>query len=140
MIKTLIILADHDILLRKFLRMIIQVDPEYVISEAGDGMELLRQLEETTPDVVILDTSMPGLSGLNVVEMIKKQYPQVKIVILTRLQDQNQFRRAIRMGVEGYVLKEEIENVDCIINTVLQGETYISSGIDEAIESLASNS
>jgi DNA-binding NarL/FixJ family response regulator len=135
MVKASIILADEDILLRKFLKMIIQAYPEYVISEAGDYMELLRQLEETTPDVVILDIFMRSLSGLEVVEMIKRQYPQVKIVILTMLQGLIYFRRAIRMGVEGYVLKEEIENVDYIINSVLQGETYISSRIDKEIES-----
>jgi DNA-binding NarL/FixJ family response regulator len=125
--KASIIVADDNILLRKFLRMIFQDDPNLcVVNEAHDGLELLRQLAETTPDVVILDISMPNLSGLEAAETIKKQYPTVKIVILTMHQGQTFFHRARGIGVDGYVLKEEIENIYPIINNVLQGKTYIA--------------
>lgn len=122
-----IILADDNILVRKFLRMLIQIDPNLcVVNEAGDGLELLGQLEETIPDIVILDLSMPNLSGLETAEIIKKKYPHVKLVILTLHQEHSYFRRAQRLGVEGYVLKEEIENMCHIITKVLQGKTYMS--------------
>lgn len=133
--KASIIFADHNILLRKFLRMIVQTDPRLsVVNEADDGLELLGQLEKTTPDIVILDISMPNLSGLETAEIIKKHYPTVKIVIMTIHQEQNYFRRALRIGVDGYVLKNEIKNFHFIINTVLQGKTYISSCFNGKIE------
>lgn len=127
--KVFIIVVADDILLRKFLRMIIQADPDYVISETGDDVELLRQFKEKIPDVVLLAMFTPSLRGLNVAEKIREQYPQVKIVILTNYHNQDHFRRAMRMGVEGYVLKEEIQAVDYIINIVLQGERYITQVI-----------
>ena len=59
-----IILADDDILLRKFMRMVIQKNADHTIIEAGDGIELLRKSEETTPDAVVLDISLPNLRSL----------------------------------------------------------------------------
>jgi DNA-binding NarL/FixJ family response regulator len=123
-----VIFADDNILLRKFLRMSIQEDPHLsVANEAGDGLELLRQLEETTPDIIILDISMPFLSGLKAAKIIKEQYPGIKIVILTMNDRISYFQRACEIGVDGYVLKDEIERSHYIITTVLQGKTYISS-------------
>jgi DNA-binding NarL/FixJ family response regulator len=128
MVQASVILADDNILLRKFLRMILQEDPHLLVAqEAGDGLELLGQLQETTPDIIILDIDMPSLSGLEAAKIIKKQYPQVKIVILTMHDEQSFFRRACEIGVDGYVLKNEIEKIHHIITTVLQGKTYISS-------------
>ena len=126
--KASIIFADDNILLRKFLRMTVQEDPNLGIArEAGDGLELLEQLKGITPDMVILDISMPNLSGLKVAEVIKKLYPQIKIVILTMHSSKHYFRRAHEIGVHGYVLKDEIENINYIITTILNGKNYISS-------------
>jgi DNA-binding NarL/FixJ family response regulator len=131
-----IILADEDILLRKFLKMNIQTDPNlFIVKEAGDGLELLGQLEETPPDIVTLDIAMPNLSGLEAAGIIRKKYPLVKIVILTRHYEHNYFHQALGIGVDGYVLKNEIECFHFIINIVLQGETYISSYLEGKIES-----
>jgi two-component system response regulator NreC len=119
--------ADDNIRLRKFLRMTIQEDPNLsVVNEAGDGLELLEQLKETTPDIVVLDISMPALSGLDAAEIIKKLYPQIKIVILTMNQRKGFFHRACEIGVDAYVLKDEIEEIHHVITTILQGKTYIS--------------
>jgi DNA-binding NarL/FixJ family response regulator len=123
-----VIFADDNVMLRKFLRMIIQDDPNlYVAKEAGNGLELLEQLKETTPDIIVLDISMPGLSGLEAAKKIKALYPKIKIVILTMNNGKSYFRRACEIGVDGYVLKDEIENIHHIITAVLQGRTYISS-------------
>jgi DNA-binding NarL/FixJ family response regulator len=123
-----VIFADDNVMLRKFLRMIIQDDPNlYVAKEADNGLELLEQLKETTPDIIVLDISMPFLSGLEVAKKIKELYPKIKIVILTMNNKKSYFHRACEIGVDGYVLKDEIENIHYIITAVLQGTTYISS-------------
>ena len=128
MSKSSIIFADDNLRLREYLRMAFQADSNFLIAkEAGDGLELLEQLKEITPDIVLLDISMPNLSGLQAAEIIKQLYPQVKIVILTFNQSHTYFRRASEIGVDGYVLKEEIEDINNIIMSVLQGKTYISS-------------
>jgi DNA-binding NarL/FixJ family response regulator len=128
MAQTSVIFADDNILLRKFLRMSIQEDPHLsVANEAANGLELLRQLEETIPDIIILDISMPFLSGLKAAKIIKEQYPSIKIVILTMNDKKSYFRQACEIGVDGYVLKDEIEKIHDIITTIIQGKTYISS-------------
>lgn len=71
-----VILAEDHVLVRQGLRRIIQEDPTVQVThEAGDGLELLELLKNSTPDVVILDISMPRLTGLEAAQIIKKQYP-----------------------------------------------------------------
>lgn len=130
--KALIILADDHAFLRRAVRRIIQGDPTlHVINEVGDGMELLNLLEETTPDAVILDISMPRLSGLEAAVIIKQLYPEVKVVILTMHHEKEYFHKAMEIGVEGYVLKKEIENINIAISTVLGGKTYFPAYSDD---------
>ncbi len=127
MIKASIIVADDHVLFRYWLRRTIQEDPTlYVVSEAGDGVELLRLLEEATPDAVILDISMPKLSGLETALIIKRLYPDVKVVILTMHQEKEYFNKAFEIGVEGYVIKREIDNLNFAIKTVLEGKKYLT--------------
>jgi two-component system, NarL family, response regulator NreC len=123
-----IILAEDHVLVRQCLRRIIQRDPAIrVINEAGDGVELLEQLKKNTPDVVLVDISMPRLKGLEVAQIIKKQYPTIKIIILTMHRGKTFFHKALEIGVDGYVLKEEADTIlISAIKAVLEGKTYFS--------------
>lgn len=126
--KTSIILADDHVLVRQGLRRIIQEDPAMqVIHEAGDGVELLGFLEESTPDIVILDISMPRLQGLVAAQIIKRLYPGIKILILTMHRERTYFKKAMELGVNGYVLKDEADTaLNTAIKAVLEGKTYFS--------------
>jgi DNA-binding NarL/FixJ family response regulator len=98
-----------------------------VTHEAGDGTELLQLLKDSTPDVVILDISMPRLRGLEAAQIIKTQYPKIKIMILTMHREKTFFRKAMEIGVNGYVLKDEAdETLNAAIKAVLEDKTYIS--------------
>ncbi len=123
-----IILAEDHVLVRQGLRRIIQEDPSMqVIHEAGDGVELLALLEGSTPDIVILDISMPRLRGLEAAQIIKEQYPTIKIMILTMHRERNYFQKAMEIGVNGYVLKEEADTaLNAAIRAVLEDKTYYS--------------
>jgi DNA-binding NarL/FixJ family response regulator len=123
-----IILAEDHVLVRQGLRRIIQEDPSMqVIHEAGDGLELLSLLKGSTPDVVILDISMPRLDGLEAAQMIKEQYPDIKIMILTMHRERNYFQKAKEIGVNGYVLKDEADTaLNAAIKAVLEDKTYYS--------------
>jgi DNA-binding NarL/FixJ family response regulator len=123
-----IILVDDHVLVRQGLKRIIHEDPGLqVIHEAGDGLELLGLLKKSSPDIVILDISMPRLGGLETAEIIKKQYPTMKIMILTMHREKNFLHRALRIGVEGYILKEEADaDLNSAIQAVLQNKTYYS--------------
>ena len=98
-----------------------------VIHEAGDGLELLELLKESSPDIVILDISMPRLGGLEAAQIIKMQYPTMKIVILTMHREKIFFQKALGIGVDGYILKEEADAVlNSAIKIVLEDKTYFS--------------
>ena len=127
--QTSIILAEDHVLVRQGLRRIIQEDPTMqVIQEAGDGLELLELLQENTPDIVILDISMPRLGGLEAAQVIKMQYPTIKVMILTMHRERNFFQKALGIGVDGYILKDEADTtLNSAIKAVLKDNAYFSS-------------
>ncbi len=123
-----IIFADDHRMVRDFLRLAIQEDPGLcLICEAQDGLELMDQLKKFIPDVVILDISMPNMTGLQAAGEIKNLYPMVKIIMLTMHQNKHYVRRAFDIGVDAYVLKEDIVQINDIIMGVFQGKTYVSA-------------
>lgn len=128
MSKFRIILADDHALFREGIKRILQDDPNLtVIGEAGDGLELLDLLEQSTPDLVILDISMPRLEGLEVINLIKGLYPEVKILILTMHKSRDYVYKAMDKGADGYMVKEDANEVlRSAIETLRRGETFIS--------------
>jgi len=128
MSKFRIILADDHALFREGIKRILQDDPNLtVIGEAGDGLELLDLLEQSTPDLVILDISMPRLQGLEVINLIKGLYPEVKILVLTMHKSTDYVYKAMDKGADGYMIKEDANEVlRSAIETLRRGETFIS--------------
>lgn len=123
-----IVLADDHILVRQGIKKIILEDADMrVVGEAGDGIELLEILEKITPDLVILDISMPRLRGLMAAAMIKQLYPDIKVLILSMHRSKEYLRRALATGVNGYLLKEDADlALFAAIETVRQGQTFVS--------------
>jgi len=105
-----IILADDHVMFRQGIRNILEKNSEIeVIGEACDGLELLGLLKEMTPDMVILDISMPNLRGLEATREIKMILPEVKVLILSMHRDTEYVHSAISAGAQGYLLKEDAD-------------------------------
>jgi DNA-binding NarL/FixJ family response regulator len=123
-----IILADDHAMVRQGIKKILQEKPGLtVIAEALDGRDLLEKLESVTPDLAIVDISMPRMGGLEAALHIKKRYPHVKILILTMHRDKEFLKRAREIGVDGYILKEEMDvDLHSAIDHVLLGKSYTS--------------
>ncbi len=123
-----IIIADDHTLLREGLRRILADESDLVVSgEASDGDELLRLLRQAGCDLLLLDLSMPGTSGLDVLEVLKPQYPNLKVLALTMHADRSTFRRAIAGGVDGYILKgESHDQLLAAIRAIIEGGRWIS--------------
>lgn len=123
-----IILADDHVLVRQGIRRIIEEDSSLkVIGEAGDGQEVLELLKKSTPNLVILDISMPRMGGFEAAEIIKNQYPAVKIIMLTMHKRNNFFNKAREIGAEGFVLKEQADaDLNTAIKYVLENNVYFS--------------
>jgi two-component system, NarL family, response regulator NreC len=123
-----ILLADDHVMFRRGVRRIIQaISDVEVVGEASDGFELLELLKKTTPNLVIMDISMPNLRGLEATREIKIINPDVKVLILTMHKDKEYLYHAFSAGAEGYLLKEDADNeLIAAIDTLRKGGTYIS--------------
>jgi len=128
-----IVLADDHILVRQGIKKIIQEDDDMrVVGEAGDGIELLEILEKITPDMVILDITMPRMKGLPAAEKIKRLYPKIKVLILSMHRSKEYLHQALAVGVDGYLLKEDADvALFAAIETLRQGKTFISPLLQE---------
>ncbi len=125
--KINILLADDHAVLRAGLRALLNAEPDMsVVGEAGDGDSAIRQVKNLSPDVVVLDLSMPGMNGLDVLEHITAVYFDTKVLVLTMHTEKQYIVRVIEAGGAGYVLKSAADRdlVDAI-RQVHRGKTYL---------------
>ena len=134
-----IILADDHAMLREGIRKIIERIKDVQISgEVNDGLELLEVLKRSSPNLVILDISMPNLRGLEAIREIKKTYPQVKVLVLTMHKKKEFLRQALRDGADGFLLKEDAgSELIRAVQTVRSGGKYLSPLLSGVLTSLA---
>ena len=105
--KLRILLADDHETVREGLRMILNAQPDMqVVGTAGDGTDAITQCEKITPDVVIMDISMPGMNGLAATLQLNEKCPDAKVLTLTRHADSSYLQQLMRAGASGYVLKQ----------------------------------
>jgi DNA-binding NarL/FixJ family response regulator len=130
-----IVLADDHLMLRHGIKRILADERDLeVVGEVSDGLELLDLLKNLSPDLVILDISMPNLRGIEATREIKMIRPKVKVLILTMHNDKDYLYYAIRAGAEGYLLKEDADTeLFSAITAIRRGRTYISPILTEQL-------
>lgn len=134
-----IVLADDHAMFREGIRKIIErIEEAVIIGEANDGFELLELLKESCPDLVILDISMPNLRGLEAIREIKKNYPKVRILVLTMHRKKEFIRKALADGADGFLLKEDpaTELIRAVL-AIKKGGKYLSQLITSDLINLA---
>ncbi len=106
-IRTLIV--DDDARFRRFARGILSNEPDMeVIGEAGDGQEAILKVRELKPDVVLMDLRMPGMNGIDTTRQLKKEMPELRVIMLT-LYDFEEYREAaMAAGAVNYILKKSM--------------------------------
>ena len=126
--KYRILLADDHVLIRHGIRIILSSDADLeIVGEVSNGDELLDRLREIAVDMLILDISMPKVSGLELTEILKESYPSLKILVLTMHKNIRFLRRAIAAGADGYLVKSDTEQeIIAAIRKIRMGSTYIS--------------
>ena len=126
MAKIRVLVADDHAVLRSGLKLLInsQTDMQ-VVGEAGSHDEALRRARELKPDVLTLDLTMPGGTGVKVIETLSREYPKTRVVVLTMHDDAAYFRVVMAAGASGYVIKQsaDTELLDAI-RCVAKGKTY----------------
>jgi DNA-binding NarL/FixJ family response regulator len=130
-----IVLAEDHTILREGLRALLSTDPNFeIIGEAPDGREAVRCVEKLEPDLLLMDLSMPRMSGMDAIREIKKRYPEIKIIALTVHKTEEYLLTTLQAGADGYVLKDAThEELVMAINNVMGGKSYLSPGVSEKV-------
>lgn len=133
--KITILIADDHQLIRKGLRVLLQSQEQFeVIGEAENGIALLQCLQKIRPDIILLDISMPDMTGLEVAQQIQLQAHPPHILFLTMYNTLAYIEEALMLGVSGYVLKDAAPHELFIaIETIMRGEVYLSPAISAQI-------
>jgi DNA-binding NarL/FixJ family response regulator len=101
-----------------------------VVGEASDGLEALQKVEDTQPDVILLDISLPKLNGIEAARQIRKITPECKIIFLSLERDPGVVRAALATGGLGYLLKVDMAaELMAAVRTVIRGERFVSSSL-----------
>lgn len=126
-----VLLADDHNLFRAGLRVLLQDLGGFdVVAEAGDGSEALRLVAEHRPDVVLMDLMMPGLNGLEASARMAREFPGVRVLVLSMNAAEEFVLPAVRAGASGYVLKNaRPEELEQAIRAVARGETYLTPAV-----------
>jgi DNA-binding NarL/FixJ family response regulator len=130
-----ILIADDHPIFRKGVAEILAGEPGIaVVAEASDGEAAWKHIETNRPAVVILDVQMPKVSGLLVARQVRREHPDVRVILLTMHNDDELLNEALDLGVHGYVLKESAmsELLDCI-HAVLANKTFVSPALTDAL-------
>src|SRR5262245_6744977 len=124
--KYRLLLADDHMLVLEGLRRILETDFE-LVGMAENGRELLRLAEELTPDVALVDISMPLLNGIDAARQLLKQTPQTKVIFVTMHADSDYVVEAFRAGASGYLLKRSAASELVVaIQEVMKGRCYVT--------------
>jgi DNA-binding NarL/FixJ family response regulator len=133
--KIRITIADDHAVLRSGLKAMLNYYPQFeVIAEAANGLETLASLEQCCPDVLILDLSMPGMSGVECIKEIRHRRIPCRILVLTMYDEEEYVKEVLRAGADGYVLKKSADTdlIEGIIK-VHAGKKYLNDLLSESL-------
>ncbi len=123
----LLLVDDHPVVRKGISSCLARHEQLLIVGEAADGREALRKAEELSPDIVLMDIDMPQMNGLVLTEVLRKQMPQVKIIILSMYSAPEYVRRIIQSGAHGYVLKDApADELVRAIEAVVAGGAFFS--------------
>lgn len=130
-----ILIADDHFVVREGLKQIVAETSDIVVAdEAENGLEVLDKVRKKNYDVVILDISMPGLSGLELLKQLKSEKPHIRLMILSMHPEEQYAVRALKAGANGYMTKESApEELIDAIRRVSKGRKYVSSSLAERL-------
>lgn len=132
----LLLVDDHDVV-RTGLKMLLEDQPDIeIVAEASTGEEALNLAHEMNPDVIVMDISLPDISGIAVTRRIKESHPEIAVIALTIHDDEQYFFEMLQAGASGYVPKKAApEDLIYAIRTASEGEMYLYPALAKALVS-----
>jgi DNA-binding NarL/FixJ family response regulator len=129
-----VLVEDHKLFREGMKAMLNSRDELEVVAEAKDGLEAIRCIKKNNPDLLVLDLSMPRLSGISVIKDIRPQFPDLKILVLSIHESDQYVLEAFEAGANGYCIKDASRDELMIaIDSVLHGKKYISPGVADNV-------
>ena len=130
-----IVLADDHALVRAGIRALLQgIGGVEVLAEADDGREALRLIAQLHPDIVLLDIAMPNLNGLEAAARLSKEFPDIRVIILSMHANEEYVLQSLRAGAAGYLLKgARAAELELAVTSVARGETYLSPAASKQV-------
>lgn len=129
--KIKIVFADDQELIRESLKIVLSANPDMEVTDTvADGREVIRSVRACRPDVILMDVRMPEMDGVSCTRIIKENYPQIKIIILTTFDDDEYVYNALKYGASGYLLKGvSMAELSSAIRTVHSGKAMINPDV-----------
>ena len=126
-----ILIADDHAIVRTGLRTLLQSEPSFeLVGEAAGGLEAIDMVADSSPDILLLDVSMPDMDGVSVTKRLKEDFPNLKVLILTIHDDEALVREAIKAGASGYILKAAAEReLVSAIDVLMRGDMYVDPAL-----------
>lgn len=130
-----ILLIDDHTLFRSGVRALLSRQPDFdVVDDAADGIEGIKRAKRHKPDVVLLDLNMPGLSGIETLQLLKQDLPDTAVIMLTVSEDVDELTAALREGACGYLLKNmEADALAAMIRRAADGHSVIADSMTERL-------
>ncbi len=135
MSKIKVLLVEDHTIVRKGLRSLLDAEPEIeVVGEAEDGRQAVERVKQLTPDVVLMDITMPVLNGLEATRQIKKTHPNTRVLILTVHSTEEYIFQILRAGASGYLVKQAaVPELISAIQAVYRGDSYLSPAVSRIL-------
>ena len=132
--QRILIADDHAIVREGIKQILVEMSDSIIIDEASNGQEVLRDIWKNEYDLVLLDISMPGRNGLDILKQIKSDKPDLKVLVLSMHPEEQYAVRALKAGASGYLTKERTphELIDAV-QKVSTGKKYVSSSLAETL-------
>ncbi len=126
-----ILLVEDHALVRAGMKALLQkIEGAEVVADMGDGLEAVKYVQTSAPDLVLMDIAMPGLNGLDATARIVKELPTVRVILLSMYANEEYLQQALQVGVSGYLLKgAELAELELAIKTVARGERYLTPAV-----------
>jgi DNA-binding NarL/FixJ family response regulator len=123
----ILLVEDHELVRAGMRELLRKLDEVAEVSEAANGRDALLMVKKIQPDLVLMDIAMPDMNGLEATTRIRKQYPHIRVIMLSMYSSEEYVLQALRAGAAGYLLKDSGRvELALAIRAVAQGQTYLS--------------
>jgi DNA-binding NarL/FixJ family response regulator len=126
----ILIVEDHHIVRKGFVALLQMVDGLQIVAEASDGPQAISLFREHRPDITLMDLRLPVISGVDAIGLIRREFPEARIIVLTTFDGDEDIYRALQAGARGYMLKGmDADDLIGAIRTVHSGKTWIPAEV-----------